>query len=68
MLQGEEVTTAMLNIIIAACAQVGDLTRAFETFEVFPSPPRSCRRPTYLHCASGHGWRVRDLVWHLSTC
>eukprot|EP00208_Stichococcus_sp_RCC1054_P000518 CAMPEP_0206143670 /NCGR_PEP_ID=MMETSP1473-20131121/21397_1 /ASSEMBLY_ACC=CAM_ASM_001109 /TAXON_ID=1461547 /ORGANISM="Stichococcus sp, Strain RCC1054" /LENGTH=842 /DNA_ID=CAMNT_0053539177 /DNA_START=163 /DNA_END=2691 /DNA_ORIENTATION=+ len=34
--KGEEVTTAMLNIIIAACAQVGDLTRAFETFEAAP--------------------------------
>lgn len=32
--QGQFVHIAMLNIIIAACTQVGDLARAFETFEV----------------------------------
>lgn len=32
--QGQFVHVAMLNIIIAACTQVGDLARAFETFEV----------------------------------
>lgn len=34
LLQGEQVTAQMLNIVIAACCQVGDLARAFETFEV----------------------------------
>ncbi|KAK9798508.1 hypothetical protein WJX73_004822 [Symbiochloris irregularis] len=33
--QGEAVTTAMLNCVIAACGQVGDMSRAFETFESF---------------------------------
>jgi pentatricopeptide repeat protein len=32
-IQGEQVTSAMLNCVIAACGQVGDLARAFETFE-----------------------------------
>ena len=27
----------MLNIIVAACSQIGDMSRAFETFESFPS-------------------------------
>ncbi len=33
-LQGEVVAISMLNAVVAACAQVGDLARAFETFEV----------------------------------
>ncbi|KAK9812924.1 hypothetical protein WJX72_005876 [[Myrmecia] bisecta] len=31
--RGETITTPMANCIIAACAQVGELPRAFETFE-----------------------------------
>lgn len=31
--QGELVTIEMLNTVIAASSQVGDLVRAFETFE-----------------------------------
>lgn len=33
-LQGEVVAISMLDAVVAACAQVGDLARAFETFEV----------------------------------
>ena len=42
LLQGEEVTVALLNVIVAACCQVGDLARAFETFEVRMSWVLSC--------------------------
>ena len=36
-MQGEVVTPAMLDCVVAACAQIGDLPRAFETFEAYGS-------------------------------
>ena len=35
--QGEMVTTPMVNCIVAACSQIGDMSRAFETFETYGS-------------------------------
>ena len=33
--QGEPVSGAMLDCVVAACSQMGDLGRAFETFEAY---------------------------------
>ena len=34
-LQGEPVSNAMLDCVVAACSQMGDIGRAFETFEAY---------------------------------
>lgn len=47
--QGEQVTVAMLDFVVAACCQVGDLARAFETFEV-----RMSWVVLYAICRQGH--------------
>lgn len=35
VVQGEPVTGPMLDCVVAACSQMGDMGRAFETFEAY---------------------------------
>lgn len=33
--QGKNVTTPLLDVVVAACSRMGDANRAFETFEAY---------------------------------
>ena len=44
---GEKVTSTMLDVIVSACARMGDANRAFETFEAYPKLGLSHRTESY---------------------
>ena len=50
--QGEEVTTAMLDCVVAACAQMGDTGRMLETFEAYPTLGLKADAQAYNICMS----------------
>ena len=57
--QGELVTTPMLNCILAACGQIGDMARALETFEQIDSftlKPDTGSYNAVLHCCVSHNF------------
>ena len=48
--QGEEVTSAMLDCVVAACAQMGDTGRMLETFEAYPALGLKANAQAYNIC------------------
>ncbi|KAL4857705.1 Pentatricopeptide repeat-containing protein [Chlorella vulgaris] len=45
--QGRPVSTVQLNLVVAACCQIGDLKRAFETFDAFGALGAAPNADTY---------------------
>lgn len=45
--EGKKVTEVMLDVIVSACSRMGDVNRAFETFEVYPKLGLQHRTESY---------------------
>ena len=52
-MQGEELTVPMLDCVVAACAQMGDIARMLETVEAYPALGLAAGAQAYNACMDG---------------